>query len=150
MAAQARSVTRIYVAICGEETDVRSHSGFFHRGSRRTPVHDRSCGGQLGGRPGWLHLENTRLAFLGFAATPSIISALAIWELGRQAAEESRPESTRTVQWPDRHRGVRGRAIYHLSIIVMAAGRFSPDELGGDLTDTRRRTNRADDTELGA
>jgi uncharacterized membrane protein len=32
-------------------------------------------------RLGWLHLENTRLAFLGFAATPYIMSALAIGEL---------------------------------------------------------------------
>jgi uncharacterized membrane protein len=30
---------------------------------------------------GWLHLENTPLAFLGFAATPYILSALAIGEL---------------------------------------------------------------------
>ncbi len=29
----------------------------------------------------WLHLENTHLAFLGFAATPYIVSALAIGEL---------------------------------------------------------------------
>jgi hypothetical protein len=34
-------------------------------------------------RLGWLHLENTWLAFLGFAATPYIISALAIGELIR-------------------------------------------------------------------
>ena len=32
-------------------------------------------------RLGWLHLENTWLAFLGFAATPYIFSALAIGEL---------------------------------------------------------------------
>jgi uncharacterized membrane protein len=32
-------------------------------------------------RLGWLHLENTPLAFLGFAATPYIISVLAIGEL---------------------------------------------------------------------
>lgn len=32
-------------------------------------------------RLGWLHLENTRLAFLGFAATPYIVSVLAIGEL---------------------------------------------------------------------
>jgi uncharacterized membrane protein len=32
-------------------------------------------------RLGWLHLENTWLAFLGFAATPYILSALAIGEL---------------------------------------------------------------------
>ena len=32
-------------------------------------------------RLGWLHLENTRLAFLGFAATPYIFSVLAIGEL---------------------------------------------------------------------
>jgi uncharacterized membrane protein len=32
-------------------------------------------------RLGWLHLENTWLAFLGFAATPYIISVLAIGEL---------------------------------------------------------------------
>ena len=32
-------------------------------------------------RWGWLHLENTWLAFLGFAATPYIVSALAIGEL---------------------------------------------------------------------
>ena len=32
-------------------------------------------------RLGWLHLENTRLAFLGFAATPYILSVLAIGEL---------------------------------------------------------------------
>jgi uncharacterized membrane protein len=32
-------------------------------------------------RLGWLHLENTPLAFLGFAATPYIVSALAIVEL---------------------------------------------------------------------
>jgi uncharacterized membrane protein len=30
---------------------------------------------------GWLHLENTPLAFLGFAATPYILSVLAIGEL---------------------------------------------------------------------
>ena len=30
---------------------------------------------------GWLHLENTPLAFLGFAATPYILSSLAIAEL---------------------------------------------------------------------
>ena len=30
---------------------------------------------------GWLHLENTPLAFLGFAATPYILSVLAIVEL---------------------------------------------------------------------
>src|ERR1700719_2390510 len=32
-------------------------------------------------RLGWLHLENTSLAFLGFAATPYILSLLAIGEL---------------------------------------------------------------------
>jgi uncharacterized membrane protein len=32
-------------------------------------------------RLGWLHLENTPLAFLGFAATPYIFSLLAIGEL---------------------------------------------------------------------
>jgi len=32
-------------------------------------------------RLGWLHLESTPLAFLGYAATPYIISALAIGEL---------------------------------------------------------------------
>ena len=32
-------------------------------------------------RLGWLHLENTSLAFLGFAFTPYILSALAIGEL---------------------------------------------------------------------
>jgi uncharacterized membrane protein len=32
-------------------------------------------------RLGWLHMENTPLAFLGFAATPYIVSALAIVEL---------------------------------------------------------------------
>src|ERR1700728_4333598 len=34
-----------------------------------------------GARLGWLHLENTRLAFLGFAATPYILSVLASGEL---------------------------------------------------------------------
>ncbi|HUE01331.1 MAG TPA: DUF4126 family protein [Bryobacteraceae bacterium] len=34
-----------------------------------------------GARFGWLHLENTWLAFLGYAATPYIISVLAIGEL---------------------------------------------------------------------
>lgn len=32
-------------------------------------------------RRGWLHLENTKLAFLGFAATPYVFSVLAIGEL---------------------------------------------------------------------
>jgi len=32
-------------------------------------------------RLGWLHLENTGLAFLGFAATPYIVSLLALGEL---------------------------------------------------------------------
>lgn len=32
-------------------------------------------------RLGWLHLENTGLAFLGYAATPYIFTALAIGEL---------------------------------------------------------------------
>jgi uncharacterized membrane protein len=32
-------------------------------------------------RLGWLHVENTWLAFLGYAATPYIMSALAIGEL---------------------------------------------------------------------
>jgi len=32
-------------------------------------------------RLGWLHLENTWLAFLGFAATPYLLSVLAIVEL---------------------------------------------------------------------
>src|ERR1043166_4207836 len=32
-------------------------------------------------RLGWLHLENTPLAFLGFAATPYILSLFAIAEL---------------------------------------------------------------------
>src|SRR5881394_3693936 len=32
-------------------------------------------------RLGWLHLENTWLGFLGFAATPYILTALAIGEL---------------------------------------------------------------------
>jgi uncharacterized membrane protein len=32
-------------------------------------------------RLGWLHLENTWLAFFGFAATPYIVSVLAIGEL---------------------------------------------------------------------
>jgi uncharacterized membrane protein len=32
-------------------------------------------------RLGWLHLENTWVAFLGFAATPYIVSALAVGEL---------------------------------------------------------------------
>jgi uncharacterized membrane protein len=34
-----------------------------------------------GARLGWLHLENTWMAFLGFAATPYIISVLATGEL---------------------------------------------------------------------
>jgi uncharacterized membrane protein len=34
-----------------------------------------------GARLGWLHLENTWPAFLGFAATPYIVSLLAIAEL---------------------------------------------------------------------
>ncbi|MGH9594767.1 MAG: DUF4126 domain-containing protein [Bryobacteraceae bacterium] len=34
-----------------------------------------------GARLGWLHLQNTWLAFLGFAATPYILSLLAIGEL---------------------------------------------------------------------
>lgn len=34
-----------------------------------------------GARLGWLHLENTWLAFMGFAATPYILSLLAIGEL---------------------------------------------------------------------
>ena len=32
-------------------------------------------------RLGWVHLENTPLAFLGFAATPYIVSVLAVGEL---------------------------------------------------------------------
>ncbi len=32
-------------------------------------------------RLGWLHLENTWLAFLGFAATPYIVSLLAVGEI---------------------------------------------------------------------
>ena len=32
-------------------------------------------------RLGWLHLENTWLAFLGFAATPYVVTVLAIGEL---------------------------------------------------------------------
>jgi len=32
-------------------------------------------------RWGWLHLDNTWLAFLGYAATPYIVSALAVGEL---------------------------------------------------------------------
>ena len=32
-------------------------------------------------RLGWLHLENTWLAFLGFAATPYVVSVLAVGEL---------------------------------------------------------------------
>lgn len=32
-------------------------------------------------RLGWLHLENTRLAFLGFAATPYVLTVLALGEL---------------------------------------------------------------------
>lgn len=32
-------------------------------------------------RLGWLHLENTPLAFMGFAATPYVLSLLAIGEL---------------------------------------------------------------------
>jgi len=32
-------------------------------------------------RLGWLHLENTRLAFLGFAATPYLLTVLAVAEL---------------------------------------------------------------------
>ena len=36
-----------------------------------------SCAARLG----WLHLENTWLAFLGYAATPYILSVLAIVEL---------------------------------------------------------------------
>src|ERR1700681_4823824 len=32
-------------------------------------------------RLGWLHLENTWLAFLGFAATPYVVSALSVGEL---------------------------------------------------------------------
>src|SRR5262249_19624713 len=32
-------------------------------------------------RLGWLHLENTPIAFFGFAATPYIVSVLAIGEL---------------------------------------------------------------------
>src|ERR1700689_2572216 len=32
-------------------------------------------------RLGWLHVENTWLAFLGFAATPYILSVLAVGEL---------------------------------------------------------------------
>jgi len=34
-----------------------------------------------GARLGWLHLQNTWLAFLGFSATPYILSVLAIGEL---------------------------------------------------------------------
>ena len=39
------------------------------------------AGVSWGARLGWLHLENTWLSFLGFAATPYILSALAIGEL---------------------------------------------------------------------
>jgi uncharacterized membrane protein len=34
-----------------------------------------------GARLGWLHLENTNVAFLGFAAAPYILSVLAVAEL---------------------------------------------------------------------
>jgi uncharacterized membrane protein len=34
-----------------------------------------------GARLGWLHLEDTKLAFLGYAVTPYIVSALALFEL---------------------------------------------------------------------
>src|SRR5258705_13310702 len=42
-----------------------------------TPVAAVSWGARLG----WLHLENTPLAFLGFAYTPYILTLLAIGEL---------------------------------------------------------------------
>lgn len=42
-----------------------------------TPLAVVSWGAHLG----WLHLENTWLAFLGYAATPYIVSLLAIGEL---------------------------------------------------------------------
>ena len=48
-------------------------------------------------RLGWLHLEGTPLAFLGFAATPYVVTALAIGELindqlPRTASRKSPPQ----------------------------------------------------------
>lgn len=47
-------------------------------GSTRT---DRARGRQLGGTAGYIHLDHTWLAFLGFAFTPWVLSLMAIGEL---------------------------------------------------------------------
>jgi len=59
--------------------DIRSGVSDWRR--CRSSFDDRHRGGELAARLGWLHLENTWLAFLGFAATPYIWSVLAIAEL---------------------------------------------------------------------
>jgi uncharacterized membrane protein len=59
---------------------------------------------------GWLRLENTGLAFLGYAATPYILSVLAVGELIIDKLPKTpQPEGARAVHWPDRDRSaVRG------------------------------------------
>ena len=77
-------------------------------------------------RLGWVHLENTWLAFLGFAATPYIISVLGDRRVDqRQTAGDPQPESARTVHRPERHRGVVRRRYWRVwpSSYWRAAGR---------------------------
>src|SRR5258708_36114238 len=48
-------------------------------------------------RLGWLHLENTWMAFMGFAATPYIVSLLALGEL---ITDKLPKTPSRKAPWP--------------------------------------------------
>ena len=58
-------------------------------------------------RLGWLHLENTWLAFLGSAVTPYILKRAGDRGIDhRQAAEDAQPQSARAVRRSHRDGGV--------------------------------------------
>lgn len=64
-----------------EDAYVYGSLGISDRRDCRTSSDDRTRCGELGAKLGWLHVENTWLAFLGYAATPYILSVLAIGEI---------------------------------------------------------------------
>jgi hypothetical protein len=75
-------------------------------------------------RLGWLKLENTWLAFLGYAASPYILSVLALVELiADQAAEDAQPEGPARFCSSTGDRGTLRRRL-RLSQPV-SAGRFA-------------------------
>jgi len=64
-----------------EETHAAIRAGILDWRDRGTPIPDRARSGELGCPPRVAQTENTWLAFLGYAATPYILSVLAIAEL---------------------------------------------------------------------